>query len=589
MSLVMQGKIDASRVRSYLRSQMFAMRGTGESSGGSCGHAREGVFISESPFGEGIVAMDSEGACGDIRFDKRQLHLESQTIFSSARANACVWKGRWMYEATLGTAGIQQLGWATLSCPFTNEEGVGDAADSYAYDGKRVCKWSESHAAYGQPWVAGDVIGCCLDLERNEIVFFRNGACLGVAYDEVRAPDAKDGYYPAISLSHGERCELNFGGRPFKYPVQGFEAIQLPPRYGGGDAEDVQQMDWACARAKFLLGCLQRLVQLGSREVAAAMAPVDRLRRYTPLTEEEVLVTGGEICDLLVPLLVEDPRRGEEAVADGKAKVPGEYTIWGALVPFLLETYRVEAPHDAPSVDAALDLLLPRLERHVSGGALVASIMEALAFGCRTSPFTLADHPHTGPYAFLALACHLLERYDFMVWWWTWEGFDSCLEGLLTRKGPNKNDLEGLMPIVWWPGSREDMCSEGKMRHAATALSKAIVKVRNWYLGRVDVGRPELAEDGLYQTVASDESCNRVLILAHVTLPTVFSLELQLWAWVWGWIGGTVSVYGVPCYFSSYGACIFARRWKSCNGSCAVDSFTLFRPRVRSCRSRCPA
>lgn len=466
VALVKQGRIDASSVRSFLRSQMGAMRGT------EGGHPREGVFISERPFGEGVVAMGSDGACGDIRFDKRLLHLESQTIFSSARANACVWKGRWMYEATLGTAGIQQLGWATLSCPFTNEEGVGDAADSYAYDGKRVCKWSESHAAYGQPWVAGDVIGCCLDLELNEIVFFRNGACLGVAYDGVRATDAKDGYYPAISLSHGERCELNFGGRPFRYPVQGFEPIQLPPRCGG------EGMDWACARARFLLGCLQRLVQLGSREVAAAMAPVDRLRRYTALTDEEVAVTGGEICDLLVPLLVEDRRRGEGAMAEGNAKVPGEYMVWGALVPFLLETYRVEAPHDASSVDQALDVLLPRLERQVSGGALVASMMEALAFGCRTSPFTLADHPYTGPYAHLALACHLLERYDFMVWWWTWEGFDWCLEGLLTRKGPNKNDLEELMPIVWWPGSREDMCSEGKMRHAATALSKAIVKVR---------------------------------------------------------------------------------------------------------------
>jgi Kip1 ubiquitination-promoting complex protein 1 len=157
--------------------------------------------------------------------------------------------------------------------------------------------------------------------------------------------------------------------------------------------------------------------------------------------------------------------------------VPAEYVVWGAVVPFLLETYRVEAPHDAPSVDQALDLLLPRLERHVVGGAVVATMMEALAYGCRTSPFTLADHPYTGPYAYLALACHLLERYEFMVSWWTWEGFESCLEGLLTRKGPNKNDLESLMPIVWWPGSREDLCSEGKMRHAATALSKAIVKV----------------------------------------------------------------------------------------------------------------
>lgn len=55
-----------------------------------------------------------------------------------------------MFEATLATAGIQQIGWSTLSCPFTDETGVGDAEDSYAYDGKRRKKWNISHANYGQ-------------------------------------------------------------------------------------------------------------------------------------------------------------------------------------------------------------------------------------------------------------------------------------------------------------------------------------------------------------------------------------------------------------------------------------------------------
>ena len=63
-----------------------------------------------------------------------------------------------MYEVTLGTAGIQQLGWAAHGSTFTNEgtkisillkccpltpilfaeDGVGDSPDSYAFDGKRV-------------------------------------------------------------------------------------------------------------------------------------------------------------------------------------------------------------------------------------------------------------------------------------------------------------------------------------------------------------------------------------------------------------------------------------------------------------------
>lgn len=40
-------------------------------------------------------------------------------------ANSCVSKGRWMFEVTLFTEGVQQIGWSTLNCKFTNEEGVG--------------------------------------------------------------------------------------------------------------------------------------------------------------------------------------------------------------------------------------------------------------------------------------------------------------------------------------------------------------------------------------------------------------------------------------------------------------------------------
>ncbi|KAI3496777.1 hypothetical protein L1887_39152 [Cichorium endivia] len=50
-------------------------------------------------------------------------------------------KGKWMYVA-LETSGLQQLGWATISCPFTEHTGVGDAEDPYPFDGKRVIKWN---------------------------------------------------------------------------------------------------------------------------------------------------------------------------------------------------------------------------------------------------------------------------------------------------------------------------------------------------------------------------------------------------------------------------------------------------------------
>ena len=80
------------------------------------------------------------------------------------------------------TDGVQQLGWCTIDCPFTHEEGVGDAPDSYAYDGGRVKRWNCSPHDYGEAWRVGDVIGVCLDLDDGTITFYRNGRSLGVAF-----------------------------------------------------------------------------------------------------------------------------------------------------------------------------------------------------------------------------------------------------------------------------------------------------------------------------------------------------------------------------------------------------------------------
>ena len=147
------------------------------------------------------VGLEELKTYGDIRIIKPPLLLESLALFSSTRANVCVWKGKWMYEVILETSGMQQLGWATLSCPFTDHKGVGDAYDSYAFDGKRVRKWNKDSESYGQSWVVGDVIGCCIDLDQDEILFYRNGVSLGVAFCGIRKMGPGFGYHPVVSLS----------------------------------------------------------------------------------------------------------------------------------------------------------------------------------------------------------------------------------------------------------------------------------------------------------------------------------------------------------------------------------------------------
>lgn len=67
----------------------------------------------------------------------------------SVRANTAVFKGRYYYEVTLKTRGLMQIGWCTLATPFNNENGVGDDATSFSYDGFRMKKWNRVSITYG--------------------------------------------------------------------------------------------------------------------------------------------------------------------------------------------------------------------------------------------------------------------------------------------------------------------------------------------------------------------------------------------------------------------------------------------------------
>ena len=68
----------------------------------------------------------------------------STSSFSSFRADVGVGvasetsASAFAYEVQLHTSGIMQIGWVTKNTPYTNEDGVGDSSDSYAFDGRRV-------------------------------------------------------------------------------------------------------------------------------------------------------------------------------------------------------------------------------------------------------------------------------------------------------------------------------------------------------------------------------------------------------------------------------------------------------------------
>ncbi|KAL4425495.1 hypothetical protein ABPG75_009511 [Micractinium tetrahymenae] len=236
-----------------------------------------------------VGLVEARGTC-----EVNGTHVLSRSNFATVRSNACVFRGRWQYEVQLGSAGIMQLGWTTLAARFNSEEGVGDNHDSYAYDGRRLMRWHSSNNAYGEHWAAGDVVGCCLDLDAGTMRFYRNGRDLGEAFANVRRGMPGMAYFAGVSLSYAERCEVNFGGRPFLHPVEGYEPLQqqVPDRYqqlaaaalGAGEQPQQQEEGQGApgaprlsrqqevAVARYLAGCLSRLMDVSAPARAADQA-----------------------------------------------------------------------------------------------------------------------------------------------------------------------------------------------------------------------------------------------------------------------------------------------------------------------------
>ncbi|XP_045599784.1 E3 ubiquitin-protein ligase RNF123 [Procambarus clarkii] len=178
--------------------------------------------------GPSRVQFDSKSCVGSFSYNHDRLGLNSQDNFSTIRANTCVYKGKWQYELMLGTKGVMQVGWATMGCQFSQEKGVGDTPDSYAYDGNRQRKWNVATYKYGAMWQCGDIISCTLDLEEGVVKFYRNGKSLGPAFSNVKTGPGV-AYFPAVSLALGENLIVNFGATPFRYHQQGFSPLEESP------------------------------------------------------------------------------------------------------------------------------------------------------------------------------------------------------------------------------------------------------------------------------------------------------------------------------------------------------------------------
>lgn len=349
-------------------------------------------------------------------------------------ATACVYDGKWQYEATIGTAGIQQLGWAVLTCPFTNEEGVGDSPDSYAYDGKRQAKWHEGSDHYGEAWAAGDIIGSCIDLESGTIAYYRNGVSMGVAFTRVRKGL---GYFPAISLSYGEKCSFNFGRRPFEYPVEGFAPLQPEP---------VIDNNSNSSNSSYLIGCLRALLNAGNQ--------------LQQPTSDDIHIAASILFEYLIPF------------------TQSEYYVAGVWYPFLV-SLSVEGSGSIERLIQWMQLFMEDFEWKQCMGYL----LQYIGFKCRTTGVTQAksllqkesNRPEKTHYSALALLVDLLHYSPVLDFAKSFDGIFSLLELFVTFKPPSKNDLAKLLPYVWWQGGEgEATCSESHFLHDMGLLNEYV-------------------------------------------------------------------------------------------------------------------
>lgn len=94
-----------------------------------------------------VVVWDSESTdnlSNLVKMSKDRLSLLSQSAFSTLKANATVFAGRFQYEVQLKSKGVMQIGFCSAQCRFTQDTGVGDTKYSYGLDGSKKRLWHVS-------------------------------------------------------------------------------------------------------------------------------------------------------------------------------------------------------------------------------------------------------------------------------------------------------------------------------------------------------------------------------------------------------------------------------------------------------------
>ena len=130
--------------------------------------------------------------------------------------------GKWYYEAVADTAGAGFVGWIRKDVstytgyPFQQ----GGTLLYFSQNGGRY-KDGDGGAAYGASYTDGDIIGCAINLDDNEVTWYKNNSAQPTLSIE-------SGTYNPNTVTGGSSATFtfNFGQRAFSYtPPTGFKAL----------------------------------------------------------------------------------------------------------------------------------------------------------------------------------------------------------------------------------------------------------------------------------------------------------------------------------------------------------------------------
>ncbi|CAM9927058.1 unnamed protein product [Bubo scandiacus] len=159
-------------------------------------------------YGYNLEAPDQDHA---MRLDVCSGIMEKFRIFRTEKTYA-VKAGKWYFEFEAVTAGDMRVGWTRPGCLPDQE--LGSDEEAFVFDGFKAQRWHQGNEHFGRSWLAGDVVGCMVDMNEHTMMFTLNGEILlDDSGSELAFKDFEvgDGFLPVCSLGPSQVGRMNFG------------------------------------------------------------------------------------------------------------------------------------------------------------------------------------------------------------------------------------------------------------------------------------------------------------------------------------------------------------------------------------------